>query len=117
MRTRGRYFFIMSIEDRKETNAKHKVRISRAKTGLGLFALEPIPKGKKIIEYVGNVLTNEPNDATDGLYIFNINKKVDICGKLRWSMPAISTTPADRAQKVIRSRTTPGSSQEKDHAQ
>jgi SET domain-containing protein len=73
------------IEQRKETNAKYKLRVGRSKTGLGLFALEPIPKGKKIIEYVGNVLTNEPDDATDGLYIFNINKKVDIDGAPRWN--------------------------------
>lgn len=73
------------IEQRKETNAKYKLRVGRSKTGLGLYALEPIPKGKKIIEYVGNVLTNEPDDATKGLYIFNINKKVDIDGTPRWN--------------------------------
>ena len=44
------------IELRKEANAKYKVRVGRSKTGLGLFAMEPIPKGKKIIEYIGKVL-------------------------------------------------------------
>jgi SET domain-containing protein len=73
------------IEARKETNARFKLKVGRAKTGLGLFAMEPIPKGKKIIEYIGNVLTGEPDDATDGLYIFNINKKVDIDGAPRWN--------------------------------
>jgi len=73
------------ITDRKETNVQFKVKIGKSKTGLGLYALEPIPKGKKIIEYVGKVLVDEPDDATDGLYIFNINKKMDIDGKPRWN--------------------------------
>lgn len=73
------------IELRKETNAQYKLRVGRSKTGLGLFAMEPIPKGKKIIEYVGKVLIGEPDDATTGLYIFNINKKTDIDGAPRWN--------------------------------
>ncbi len=74
------------IELRKETNAKYKLRVGRSKTGLGLFAMEPIPKGKKIIEYIGRVLVGEPDDATNGLYIFNINKKTDIDGAPRWNV-------------------------------
>ncbi len=74
------------IELRKDTNAQYKLRVGRSKTGLGLFAMEPIPKGKKIVEYVGRVLTGEPEDATNGLYIFNINKKVDVDGAPRWNI-------------------------------
>jgi SET domain-containing protein len=73
------------IELRKETNAKYKLKVGRSKTGLGLYAMEPIPKGKRIIEYVGKVMTGEPDDATNGLYIFNINKKIDIDGAPRWN--------------------------------
>ncbi len=73
------------IELRKETNARYKLRVGRSKTGLGLFAMEPIPKGRKIIEYVGKVLIGEPDEATQGLYIFNINKKTDIDGAPRWN--------------------------------
>lgn len=74
------------IELRKDTNAQYKVRVGRSKSGLGLFAMEPIPKGKKIIEYVGRVLTGEPDDATSGQYIFNLSKKVDIDGAPRWNV-------------------------------
>jgi SET domain-containing protein len=70
---------------RKETNAQYKLRVGRSKTGLGLFAMEPIPKGKRIIEYVGRVLVGEPDDATNGLYIFNINKKTDVDGAPRFN--------------------------------
>ena len=73
------------IELRKETNAQYKLRVGRSKSGLGLFAMEPIPKGKKIIEYIGRVLTGEPDDATSGQYIFNLSKKVDIDGAPRWN--------------------------------
>ena len=73
------------IEIRKENNAKYKVRVGRSKAGLGIFAVEPIPKGKKIMEYVGRVMTGEPDDATSGQYIFNINKKVDIDGAPRFN--------------------------------
>ena len=75
----------MSIELRKETNARYKVKVGRSKTGLGLFALEPIPKGKKIMEYVGKVMVDESDDDKTSLYIFNINKKVDIDGAPRWN--------------------------------
>jgi len=82
---RGRSFFILMIELRKETNAKFKLKVARGLNGLGLFAMEPIPKGKKIIEYVGRVLTNAPDEEATSLYIFNINKHIDIDGAPRWN--------------------------------
>ncbi|OGZ06128.1 MAG: hypothetical protein A2845_01790 [Candidatus Lloydbacteria bacterium RIFCSPHIGHO2_01_FULL_49_22] len=74
------------IELRKETNAQYKLKVGRSKTGLGLYALEPIPKGKKIIEYVGKIMTDESDDDKNSLYIFNINKKVDIDGAPRFNI-------------------------------
>ena len=83
--SRGRYFFHM-IELRKDTNPQYKLKVGRSKSGHGLFALEPIPKGRKIIEYVGRILTDEPDDESSNLYIFNINKHVDIDGAPRWNI-------------------------------
>ena len=37
--------------------------IQRSKSGLGLFALEPIPRGKRIIEYTGPLIPNEEVDT------------------------------------------------------
>ena len=88
MRSRWSRIFLdeeLMIELRKDNNAKYQIRVGRAKSGLGLFAMEPIPKGKKIIEYVGKVMTNESDDNKSSLYIFNINKKVDIDGAPRWN--------------------------------
>jgi SET domain-containing protein len=73
------------IEVRDKTHAQFKLKVGKAKSGLGLFALEPIPKGKKIIEYVGRVLTDEPDDALDNLYIFRVNKHMDIDGSPRFN--------------------------------
>lgn len=38
-------------------------RIARARTGLGLFATEVIPKGVRIVEYTGKIITNAEADA------------------------------------------------------
>ena len=73
------------IELRKETNAQFKLKVGRSKTGLGLFAMEPIPKGKKIIEYVGKFMIDEPDDDKNSLYIFNLNKHMDLDGAPRWN--------------------------------
>jgi Proteins containing SET domain len=40
--------------------------VRRTATGLGLFALEPIPVDKRIIEYIGPVLTREEADKKAG---------------------------------------------------
>lgn len=73
------------IELRKETNAQYKLKVSRSIAGLGLFAMEDIPKGKKIIEYVGKFMLDESDDDKTSLYIFNLNKHMDIDGAPRWN--------------------------------
>lgn len=80
------YFYLYCmIELRKDTNAKYQLKVGRSKTGLGLYALEPIPKGKKIIEYVGKVMVDEPDDDKTSKYIFNLSKHIDIDGAPRWN--------------------------------
>lgn len=75
------------IEARKETNMQYRVRAGRSSAGLGLFAEEAIPKGKRIIEYVGNILTDvSDEDTPNNLYIFNISRHVDIDGSPRWNI-------------------------------
>ena len=85
MQTHALQCFSLMIQERRETNAKFKLKVGRSKTGFGLYAMEPIPKGKKIIEYVGKVLIDESEDMRNGLYIFNINKKLDVDGAPRWN--------------------------------
>ena len=62
-------------------NAKYEVR--RTATGLGLFALEPIPKGKRIVEYTGPRISNEEVEKSSGKYFFGVNSKWSIDGSPR----------------------------------
>ena len=57
--------------------------IKRTAHGLGFFTLESIPKDKRIIEYIGAVLTYEEADKKGGKYLFNIDEKYVIDGSPR----------------------------------
>ena len=61
----------------------HNYAIKRTKAGLGLFAIEPIPKGKCIIEYTGPLITNEEFERRNGKYFFGVNSKWTIDGSPR----------------------------------
>jgi hypothetical protein len=60
-------------------------RIGRSKTGLGLFATQPIKKGVKIIQYFGPLLDskNEKHDAIENKYLFQISKRWTVDGSIR----------------------------------
>ncbi|HEV7745869.1 MAG TPA: SET domain-containing protein-lysine N-methyltransferase [Pyrinomonadaceae bacterium] len=60
-----------------------KYAIKRSRTGLGFFALEPIPRNKRIIEYTGPYIPNEEVDKRDGKYFFGVNSKWTIDGSPR----------------------------------
>src|SRR5688572_24261186 len=62
---------------------KVKYAIRRTATGLGFFALEPIPKNKRIIEYTGPLMLNEVVDQRCGKYFFGVNTKWSIDGSPR----------------------------------
>ncbi|HKR00259.1 MAG TPA: SET domain-containing protein [Pyrinomonadaceae bacterium] len=57
--------------------------VKRSTTGLGLFTLESIPSGKRIIEYVGRVITSEEADEMGGKYLFELDEKRAIDGSDR----------------------------------
>jgi SET domain-containing protein len=58
--------------------------IRRSTTGLGLFALKPIPKGARIIEYTGPLVSNEEVEKRNtGKYFFGVNTKWSIDGTPR----------------------------------
>jgi uncharacterized protein len=65
------------------TKGKPKYAIKRTATGLGLIALEPIPYDKRIIEYIGPILTHEEADKKGGKYLMTINEKYVIDGSPR----------------------------------
>lgn len=52
-------------------------------TGLGFFTLDPIPDDKRIIEYIGPILTKEEADKKGGKYLMTIDEKYLIDGSPR----------------------------------
>lgn len=58
-----------------------KLAVKRSKAGLGLFALELIPKGACVIEYVGRELSEEETEKSKSKYLFEISKTKTIDGK------------------------------------
>ncbi|HEY0083469.1 MAG TPA: SET domain-containing protein, partial [Pyrinomonadaceae bacterium] len=65
------------------SNGKKNYIVKRAATGLGLFATEPIPAHKRIIEYVGPLISNEEVEKRSGKYFFGVNTKWSIDGSAR----------------------------------
>ena len=63
------------------TPGHYKLRVGRSVTGLGLFALEPIKKGKCIIEYTGRRVTKKEEYESNSRYLFEISKKKTIDGR------------------------------------
>ncbi|HYG79750.1 MAG TPA: SET domain-containing protein [Pyrinomonadaceae bacterium] len=57
--------------------------VKRTKTGLGLITLRAIPRGEKIIEYVGPVITTEEANRKGGMYLFELDKDHAIDGSAR----------------------------------
>ncbi len=60
-------------------------RVGRSKTGLGLFATQPIKKGTKIIRYFGPLLDSKKkkDDAIENKYLFQLNDRWTIDGSVR----------------------------------
>ena len=66
------------------TKGNQKYTVKRTATGLGLFATENIPAGKRIIEYVGPFVSNEEVVRRSwGKYFFAVNTKWSIDGTQR----------------------------------
>lgn len=57
--------------------------VKRSSAGLGIFAQKDIPKGERIIEYVGPMLTAAQADEKGGQYLFEISSRRTIDGATR----------------------------------
>ena len=57
--------------------------IRRTNTGLGLFTLRAIPRDKKIIEYVGPIITMEEANRKGGKYLFELDDDHAVDGSAR----------------------------------
>ena len=68
------------------TLKKRTFAVRRTATGLGLFALEPIPARKRVIEYVGPLVANEEVEKRRGKYFMEVNTKWSIDGSPRTNL-------------------------------
>lgn len=64
-------------------SATKKIIVKRSSAGLGLFALVPFTKGERIIEYIGETISEEEAAQRGGKYLFELNDKWTIDGKGR----------------------------------
>lgn len=65
------------------TQTRERFALKRTLTGLGLFTNKDIPAGKRIVEYVGPVVTTEEVDRRRGKYFFEIDENFSIDGSPR----------------------------------
>jgi hypothetical protein len=59
------------------------IRVGRSSAGLGIFAVERIPKGAPIIEYWGERISEEEANKRGNLYLFEVSDTVTIDGSAR----------------------------------
>jgi SET domain-containing protein len=64
-------------------NGNQRFKVKRTSSGFGLVTLKPIPKGKRIVEYTGPLVSNTIVDRSNGKYFFGINSKWSIDGSPR----------------------------------
>lgn len=63
-----------------------KIKVGRGLSGMGLFALEDINKGEKIIEYIGKILLGkDAEDVKTNMYLFEVSRNKTIDGSVRWN--------------------------------
>lgn len=74
-------------KDSKKSQIKSypKVIVKKSYAGIGIFALEPITKGTKILQYIGKKLSTKEADDKPNRYIFEINKDWSIDGSPRYN--------------------------------
>lgn len=61
----------------------HKFRVGRSKTGLGLYALEEIPKGICFIEYFGRQIKGREEYTSNSKYLFEVHSRKTIDGRAK----------------------------------
>jgi SET domain-containing protein len=62
---------------------RNRFRVARSKTGLGLFALQPIRRGEFIAYYTGRLITNKKADELWTKYLFEVNNRWTVDGSTR----------------------------------
>jgi len=65
------------------SNGNDYLRVKRAATGLGLFAVQKIAAKQRLIEFTGHLITTEERYQKGGKYLFEVNEDWAIDGRSR----------------------------------
>lgn len=57
--------------------------VKRTETGMGLISPQAIESGKRIVEYIGSVITREEANKSTGKYLMDIDERRVIDGSTR----------------------------------
>jgi len=64
----------------KHRTPQFKLRVKRSKAGFGLFADAEIPKNRFVIEYWGDVVSDEVAEQVSGRYLFDLGNGKNVLG-------------------------------------
>lgn len=73
------YAVIISLMNK----GKIELVVKRTATGLGLFTLKPISGDKRIVEYIGSIITTEQANKSRSKYLFELDDQLAIDGSAR----------------------------------
>jgi SET domain-containing protein len=71
----------MKQYEKSSTNGRFAVK--RSSVGLGLYAMQPISRGKLVVEYTGRLLPSDEAYRKGGKYLFEVNSRWIVDGSGR----------------------------------
>jgi len=76
------------------------IQTRRSASGLGLFAREPIPAGRFVVEYWGKLMTDDEAQEIGGRYLFEIGNGKTIEGSTRENIARYANHSCDPNAEV-----------------
>jgi SET domain-containing protein len=70
-------------KNKRLNGSRFDLKVGRSRTGLGLFAEEPIKRGVRIVEYTGRPLEPGEEYTSRSKFLFKISRKKTIDGTVR----------------------------------
>jgi SET domain-containing protein len=68
---------------RKRTPKEFDLVVRRSRCGLGLFTVEPIPKGRRVAEYTGKMISEKQVEKSRSRYLFDVGGEGALDGSPR----------------------------------
>jgi uncharacterized protein len=74
---------MQAMKKKHRNGSRFDLNVRRSRTGLGLFAGEPIKRGVRIVEYTGRTLKPGEEDKSRSKFLFQISRTKTIDGTLK----------------------------------